>query len=436
MTRFTGLVVLALILPGCASLEVQEAVTTTSVDDASSVPDATTIPTTTTTTFPEFKLSGKVVDPRGDPIAGALVTSGEAQVETGAGGWFRLVVSNPADIRVSKPGWGPVDLAWDNEAVTLLIPMEQTKTRGLRVSADAAADDAIFGSLLELADRTAVNAFVFDTKQEGGKVVYETAVSEAHDIGAVEAWYDPQARLQQAKERGLYTITRIVTFEDSFRAKTRPEERIAGGWIDPRSLPAWQYNIDLAVEACRLGFDEIQFDYVRFPAGRTAAVSGQLDLSEATRVASIEGFLAQAREALQPMGCSMSADIFAIVVSVGNDQGLGQRPEELSRQLEAISPMVYPSHYSDGWLGFPDPNDYPYEVTADAIDDALPRIAEGTRLRPWLQAFWWSDAQIRESIQAAEDRDVGWILWNVSSDFSASALPTDDEVTTGQPTSG
>ena len=81
-----------------------------------------------------------------------------------------------------------------------------------------------------------------------------------------------------------------------------------------------------------------------------------------------------------------------------------------------------------GWLGFSDPNDHPYDVTADAIDDALPRLAPGTVLRPWLQAFWWRNAQIRSSIQAAEDRGVGWILWNARSNFDIEALPSDDEV--------
>jgi hypothetical protein len=90
--------------------------------------------------------------------------------------------------------------------------------------------------------------------------------------------------------------------------------------------------------------------------------------------------------------------------------------------------MIYPSHYSLGWLGFPDPNDHPYAVTANAIDAATPRLEEGAVLRPWLQGFWWSNAQIRESIQAAEDRGVGWVLWNVGSQFDPEALPSDEEV--------
>jgi hypothetical protein len=131
---------------------------------------------------------------------------------------------------------------------------------------------------------------------------------------------------------------------------------------------------------------------------------------------------------IEPMGCALSADIFGIVVSTPDDQGLGQRPEELSRHLDALSPMIYPSHYSPGWLGYADPNDFPYEVTANAIDAATPRIDVDTALRPWLQGFWWTNAQIRQAIQAAEDRGVGWVLWNVGSSFAAEALPLDSDV--------
>ena len=177
-----------------------------------------------------------------------------------------------------------------------------------------------------------------------------------------------------------------------------------------------------------MGFDEIMFDYVRYPSGRTADVSGQFDLTQEQRLEVVAGFLSEARELLTPMGCAVSAAIFGIVVSVPDDQGLGQRPEEVSAQTDALSPMVYPSHYSNGWLGFSDPNDYPYEVTADAITDARARMEPGARLRPWLQAFWWTNSQIRASIQAAEDLEAEWILWNVRSNFDLEALPTDDEV--------
>lgn len=389
---------------------------------------STTIPTTTTTAPPPVQVSGKVTSPDGLPVSGATVRMGELASLTGADGWFSFETATPTSMQVSKPGWGSAEVDWDETVTFFETSIAPVKVRGLRVGADAAGNDDKFASLLALADATAVNTFVFDTKQEGGDVLYATEVLDAHDVGAVRVLYDPVARIAEAKEHGLYAITRIVSFEDSKWAAARPVDKMAGPWIDPQSEAMREYLLALAIEACEIGFDEIQFDYIRYPSGSTASLTGQLDMTQDERVAVIASFLNRARAVLHPMGCAVSADVFGIVASTLNDQGLGQRPEELSAELDALSPMVYPSHYSNGWLGFADPNDHPYDVTTDAITDALPRMADESQLRPWLQAFWWTNDQIRRSIQAAEDAGVGWILWNARSNFDASALPTDAEV--------
>lgn len=392
----------------------------------------TSVPVTTTlrvtTTLAPISVAGRVVDPGNRPVEGATVGIGEVATTSGPDGFFALVTGESGTLNVSMPGWMPTEIEWEADSPFTVVEVTPRVVRGIRVGPGAAGDDELFDRLLSLARDTAVNTFVFDTKQEGGKLLYETVVADALASGAVEPMYDPRSRIAQAEAAGLYTITRIVVFEDSHRIRFRPEEKLAGGWLDPRSRSAWDYNIAVAVEACELGFDEIQFDYVRFPAGRTATASGQLSLTQEERVAAIEGFLAAARDALRPMGCAVSADIFAIVVSMEDDQGLGQRPEEISRQVDALSPMVYPSHYSPGWLGFADPNDHPYEVTRSAILDAQERLSPGTILRPWLQAFWWSNAQIRSAIRAAEDSGVGWILWNIGSNYEPAAIPTDEEL--------
>ena len=388
----------------------------------------TTAPPTTTTTVPIVQVSGRVTSDTGTPVSRAMVSTGELATLTGPDGWFALETSAPGPMTVSKPGWTGVVMDWDGATTYYEAVISPERIRGLRVAADAAGDEEKFQSLIRLADETAVNAFVFDTKQEGGDVLYSTGVAEAYRIGAVKPVYDPRARVEEAHAHGLYAITRIVTFEDAYRAKAFPEEKLAGPWLDPASETARAYMLDLAEEACEIGFDEIMFDYVRYPAGRTAEVSGQLDMTEAERVSVVSGFLAEARSLLNPMGCGVSAAVFAIVVSSPDDQGLGQKPEEVSAQVDVLSPMVYPSHYSNGWLGFADPNDHPYEVTAGAINDARARMGPDARLRPWLQAFWWTDEQIRTSIQAAEDLDSGWTLWNVRSNFDPEALPGDGEV--------
>jgi hypothetical protein len=384
--------------------------------------------TTTTTTVPTIQISGRVMSDAGAPVSRATVTMGETTTLTAPDGWFTIETTSPDAMTVSKPGWVGTDVELNDEISFYEATIAPERIRGLRVGGSAAADDSVFEHLVSLANDTAVNAFVFDTKQEGGEVLYDTGVVEAHEIGAVRDLYDPAKRIEQARAHGLYTITRIVTFEDARRAAAFADEKLAGPWLDPASDTARAYNLALASEACELGFDEIMFDYVRYPAGRTADVSGQLDLSEADRVAVVADFISEARDLLNPMGCAVSAAVFAIVVSAPDDQGLGQRPEEVSAQADVLSPMIYPSHYSNGWLGFDDPNDYPYEVTTDAITDARGRMEPGARLRPWLQAFWWTNAQIRESIQAAEDLGSGWILWNARSNFDLAALPTNEEV--------
>lgn len=414
--------------PGGGGVNISESSVTS---QAPTTTTSTTVPTTTTTTLPSRQVSGRVADADGAPVARAFVTMGETRVVTGPDGWFSLETYAPATLTVSKPGWTSDEINWDDDTAFYEATIEQQTIRGLRVAAESAASEAAFEGLLSIADSTAVNAFVFDTKRESGEVVYDTAVQEAHDIGAVSVMYDPAERIALAHEHGLYTVTRIAAFEDDIRSDAVPDEHLAGTWLDPGSPSARGYVLDLAEEACSLGFDEIQLDYVRYPAGRTAEASGQRDLTQEERLETISGFLEEARQLLHPMGCAVSAAVFGIVVSAPDDQGLGQRPEEVSREVDTVSPMVYPSHYSDGWLGFDDPNDHPYDVTADAIGDALPRMQEGSTLRPYLQAFWWSNEQIRRSIQAAEDAGVGWLLWNILSNYDPSAIPTDAELAEG-----
>jgi hypothetical protein len=292
------------------------------------------------------------------------------------------------------------------------------------VSSYVAADPIQFGALLELAANSTVNTLVFDTKDESNHVLYESNSPFAIEIGSIDPMYDPVALLSAAKEQGLYTITRIVTFEDRLWTRARPEHKLAGYWIDPTIEEAWEYPLQLAVEACELGFDEIQLDYVRFPAGKTATVAQRnRPLTEEERVGAIGAFLTEARSRLHPLGCALSADIFAIVLSAPDDQGIGQRPEDVSAIVDAVSPMVYPSHYSDGWLGFSSPNDHPGPVVADALDDGMPRMVGATPLRPWLQAFYYTPGQILTEIEEAEQRGVGWILWNAVGNYAASALP-------------
>ncbi|MDH3193654.1 MAG: hypothetical protein OEY55_02715 [Acidimicrobiia bacterium] len=427
MRRATSIIiVLLLAVTACKSsadqtgpnLATTQPTAVTTVAPTTSVAPTTTTSTSTTTTIPPIVVTGTVTDETGGPLPGVTVTSDTTAVTTGADGLFDLTAADPT-ITLTKPAWLPLEVDWSATSDAQII-MDPRIVRAVRVARYTYLElDGLEGTL-ELIKDTPVNAIVFDTKDEVGTTLYATAVPFANDIAAVEDFYDPIATLETVHAAGLYAITRIVTFEDPIWTKARPEAKLAGKWIDARNPDNWEYPLALAVEACELGFDEIQFDYVRFPAGSTAGAAPPTTQEE--RLTAITGFLEEARSRLHPLGCAVSADIFGITASSPTDEGIGQRPDELSAVVDALSPMIYPSHYSPGWLGFADPNDHPGPVTADALDGAMPRMAPGSLLRPWLQAFYYNSNQIRAAIDEAESRGLGWILWNAVGRYSRSAL--------------
>ncbi|HUG74211.1 MAG TPA: putative glycoside hydrolase [Acidimicrobiia bacterium] len=381
-------------------------------------------------------LQGRVVGPRGVGLFGATVTLGDRTAITGDFGSFELSAVEPGTLEVSKLAWETTEAYWDGDPGRFDVPIEPFVVRGLRVHAGADLD-----SIFNLIEGTVINTLVFDTKIEDGQVVYAMDHELASEFGALNPRYNVEDAIAESHRRGLYTITRVVTFQDYLAAPARPEWAILNSetgevwrnvrglaWLDPTNREAWEYPLSIAVEACRMGFDEVQFDYVRFPTDGDVAVTEYSigSIPQEVRVQTISDFLAEARERLHAEGCAVSADIFGIVLSVPDDQGIGQRIEELSMTADALSGMVYPSHYGRGWLDLDNPNDHPYSVVAEALEAASLRNVGGTLMRPWLQAFSWSPAQVLESIRAAEENGGGWMLWNSLSRFHPESLPRDE----------
>jgi hypothetical protein len=382
-------------------------------------------------------LKGRVTDPEGNGVSGATVQVGEQEVTTDEVGAFEVEVAVPGPVQASKMAWETAEQDWDGSPGRFEMTMSPFIVKGVRVYASVAGSPTAYNNLLDMIDGTAVNTLVFDTKEESGAVLYGSQVPDAQAAGAVINTYDVHQVLAAAKERGLHTITRIVTFQDNYWAPAHPEQAAhntaTGGvwtnyngvaWLDPTDRASWEYPIALGVEACHLGFDEVQFDYVRFPSDGDISVLGYDEPVDAdTRVQTVAAFLAEARDRLHAEGCVVSADVFAIVLSVSDDEGIGQRVQEVSASVDAISPMIYPSHYSNGWLGFDSPNDHPSEVVSQALSAGMPKL-QGGLLRPWLQAFYYDGDQIAEEIAQAESRGLGWMLWNATSDFQADWFPT------------
>jgi hypothetical protein len=310
------------------------------------------------------------------------------------------------------------------------------------------ADKTIRERVLELVARTELNAVVIDVKGDRGLIPYRTAVPLALEAGAQGPVIikDFEGFLASLKARNIYTIARIVTFKDNVLAQHRPDwaildtrtgkpwidnEKLA--WVDPFREEVWDYAIAIAKEAVAKGFDEVQFDYVRFPTdGKLSAARYSQPNNAQTRLPAIAGFLAKARRELGPMGTFIAADVFGYTAFNDNDTDIGQRVEELALHLDYICPMVYPSGYHRGIPGVRNPVVQPYEIVKESVRLTRKRSAPGAvQVRPWLQDFRdyafdkriFGVNEIRAQIRGARDGGaLGFMLWNPKNDYTGAAL--------------
>jgi hypothetical protein len=389
-------------------------------------------------------LSGRIIDPAGRPVPGASVRLGDVEAASDTNGRFKLIRAAPGELRVERPAWLTSSVSWEGdwEGDALDIVLEPRIVRALYATGRAAAGQALWDELLGEARRTEINGMVVDLKDSSGTLFYDSQVPLAREAGVIKPAFQVRELLADLEAEDLYAIARLVAFEDPVVALARPELAVwdtgrnapwrsdAGrAWLDPTDPAAQDYLIALANEACRLGFDEIQFDYVRFPTdGPLIRARFDGGYNAEVRSATISSFLRRTREVLHAEGCVLAADIFGFVTRAVDEGSIGQQVETVSETVDVISPMIYPSHYRQGWYGFDLPNDHPAEVVGRAIDDGLDRMAGTTIMRPWLQAFSlgagisYGPAQIRSQIDQAETRGLGWMLWNAGSRFNEQAL--------------
>jgi hypothetical protein len=382
-------------------------------------------------------LRGTVTDSEGRSLVGATVELEGLRAVSDDDGVFNLARAVPGELVVSRPGWHEGTVSWDGASLATTIALEPRIIKGLYVAGVFTGNEEEWGTLLQIAEETVVNALVIDIKDETGRVFHDSNVETARELGAVQSRYDMADIVADMRARDLYIIARVVSFQDPIAAQRAPEMAVldtATGepynkrgqyFLDPTDPQARQYALDLAVEACEYGVDEIQFDYVRYPDGFAASARFDGGSSEEVRAEFIASFLDEAGDLLHPLGCSVAADIFGFITSVQADGGIGQQFEMLSEVTDVLSPMIYPSHYGAGWFGFDSPNDNPGSVAARALDDGLPRLQGAAIVRPWLQDFFYDWTQVRAQIDAAEQRSVGWMLWNASSNYQTGALDPD-----------
>jgi hypothetical protein len=311
----------------------------------------------------------------------------------------------------------------------------------------------------DLAGETVLTAYVVDIKDMDGHVGYASAVPKVVEYGAFEKRYDPLTVLAAFHERNLRVIGRIACFKDPIASTKDPKMGILtkkgklwtdnskASWLNPYNEKSWEYLVDIAKEALELGFDEIQFDYVRFPSDGAV---GAIDYGEEPRPKheAINGFLSYARE--QMPDAIISADVFGIMcVSTGDTEDLGQYLELIAQNVDYLSPMVYPSHYAKGQVignkKYATPDKDPYAVVKGTLLTAQERLkairwCETSRIRPYLQDFtasWlgaghyknYGVADIRAQIKAANDAGyTEWIFWNARNRYTEAAYKPEKPV--------
>jgi hypothetical protein len=304
--------------------------------------------------------------------------------------------------------------------------------------------------LVTLLNETELNAVVIDIKDDWGYVTYLNDNEMINSIGTNKKIITDMGKLMKTlKDNDIYPIARIVVFKDTVLAKKKPEWSFLKSdgkvWANNKSTPesfvnpyrkeVWDYNIEVAKEAAKLGFKEIQFDYVRFPEGfEKKADSLKFDSDERSRVDIVADFVKYAREQLNPLGVRVSVDIFGYAASVPAAEGIGQDFEKISKYTDVIAPMIYPSHYSTGWFGSKVPDAKPYNTIAGSMIDTqkklgpLQSIGQKPIIRPWIQDFtakWvkghiiYGKKEMDEQIRALKDNGVDeYLLWNSGNHYT------------------
>lgn len=371
------------------------------------------------------------------PIAGAIVTSGNKEYRTDKSGVFNVPSAEKIGIRA---------IGYERKFYTSggNIYLNPVIPKALYLSSFGATNGKIMGNAKHLIRTTELNALVIDIKMDRGQIAYKTSNPTANKIGAqnVILFKDLKQYVADLKKEGIYTIARIVSFKDTPFVTAHPHLGVKNSngtlfkdkeklyWIDPSQKRAWDYIVTIAKESAEAGFDEIQFDYVRFPDRQGLVFSVKNTQQE--RAKTIGEFLKYARTQLTPYNVFVTADIFGYVCWNDGDLGIGQKVDEVAKHVDYIAPMLYPSGFSTGIPGHRNPVAANYAIVKKTLDKSLEKSGGSPLMyRPWLQAFRdyafdrrnYGDKEIREQIRASKDfGSSGWMLWNPRNIYSSAGL--------------
>lgn len=324
------------------------------------------------------------------------------------------------------------------------------EVKGIYVSLCSAVTN--IDRLIKIANETEINAFVIDIKDDNGRMLFKTKASDKYcpEANAGAPLKDIKALVKKLHDNHIYLIARIVTFKDPSYAERYPGrtiKRIDTGetytnkdglpWCSAYDRQLWAYDVAVAKEAADAGFNEIQFDYVRFPAIAPSQIKNinYQNAKKETKAEAIQKYLKYAYEELSKKNVYVSADIYGQVGSTGDDMGIGQYWESVSNEVDYVSPMMYPSHYGKGVYGLGVPDQYPYKTLFACTKDSLERnknIPTPAEIRPWIQDFtatWvrghisYGTAEVKAQIKALNDLGIHqYMLWNPMNKYSVEAL--------------
>jgi hypothetical protein len=362
-------------------------------------------------------------------------------------------VSQPLPARVSAAAEGKADLAQVATSTPVFVATHlptPVPVKGIYMTSWVAGTPSLRTSLVRLLDTTEANTVVIDIKDYSGKIVFPVTDPGLKAYGSEEVRVrDLPQFIDTLHKKGVYVIGRVAVFQDKYFVTHRPDLAVknkAGtavwkdhkgiSWIDAGSKEYWQYIVLLARESYKLGFDEINFDYIRFPSdGNMKDISFPQEPAGVTKPEMLKSFFSYLHDNLATSSpdtrMKISADLFGMVTTAKDDMGIGQILENAFPYFDYISPMVYPSHYPPTFQGFKEPEAHPYDVVHFAMQSAVDRAKQASttpdKLRPWLQDFGlrmnYGPAEVRAQIKATTDVGLdSWLLWSASNKYTQGAL--------------
>lgn len=303
--------------------------------------------------------------------------------------------------------------------------------------------------LVKMIDETELNSVVIDIKDYSGRIAFEVRDPSLIEIGsAQERIVDIKDFIKYLHSKNIYIIGRIAVFQDPYLVGKMPDlavKKASDGtvwkdykgitWLDQCSLEVWDYIVSIARESEKVGFDELNFDYIRFPSdGNMANIKYPFCGESFSKPAALENFFVYLKENLSDISVPLSADLFGMVTVNTDDLNIGQVLERAEPYFDYIAPMVYPSHYPKGYNNYQNPATMPYEVVKTAMDAASRRLIAASstphKLRPWLQDFdlgaIYDASMVRKQKQAVYDAGLSsWMLWDASNKYTLEALDED-----------